>query len=185
MKKQTTAKILAAGMGITVMLTLAVCNNGTEADICECPNGTVHITDDETACCGGDDCNCTRERKNWTLNYGIKLENQSGTPMDRDGKITLINTVLTNINTTDSDKITTAAARNMKIIVERNSYAGYTRDNNIIKISIDSFAQEATLGPLVAAAIDDVIAMNKFNSDTHLAKIECLGNAGITVTKVG
>jgi hypothetical protein len=137
---------------------------------CECQE-KIHGT---APCdCGGIDCAC--EQKEWALNHGIKLDNQTNVLLGQEGKIELINLILDDLKQSSPATIAAAANGGMKIIVESSSYNGYTKNGNIFKISINSFVNRTTLEPIVIDAVGDVdtIAMNKFNS-IRMAKAERL-----------
>ncbi|MDR2094590.1 MAG: hypothetical protein LBP76_03625 [Treponema sp.] len=108
MKKQTLAKILAAGLGIVTMF--GGCGNGTSDPVCECPAGKTHEAG--APCCDGEDCacgvtpatpapqpapnctcankihgdapcdcgdaNCECEQKTYALKYNVKVINETG-----------------------------------------------------------------------------------------------------------
>jgi hypothetical protein len=78
MKKYIRVKIFAAGLGIAIMLTLAVCDNETVVDTCGCATGTIHKQGE--ACCDGVDCLCKQwQVHSFTANGNIvTIEDQTG-----------------------------------------------------------------------------------------------------------
>jgi hypothetical protein len=167
-------RIAGAGFGLLTMLCAVIlgvatlfgatgCDNGTKK--CDCEN-KIH---GNSACnCGGVDCTC--EQKEWTLNYEIKLDNQSGTFMGKNGQIALINEVLDELRSANSTEFdNTITSKNPQIIVESNSYPSFVRNDNIINISIiDAFAAKDILKSILTGALIDMISINRFNSTTYL-----------------
>jgi hypothetical protein len=170
MKKHITVKILAAGMSIAAMLMLAVCDNETGTDTCECPNGTAHET---KPCCEVVDCNCILwQVRSFTVNgYTVTIEDQTGSASS-----TELNEIETKLS-----EISDYILGDIKIIVE----SGYpydevqTRPNNTFAMHIDwlNSNNSGAMGYYLEVAIMGNTWAKASTLDT--------GNAGVTVTKVG
>jgi hypothetical protein len=155
--------LCAVILGVATLFGATGCDNGSNK--CDCEN-KIH---GNSACnCGGIDCTC--EQEEWTLNYGIKLDNQSGAFIGKNGQIALINTVLSDIyNNINAGLIDGTIYKNGKIIVESNSYTGHFKNGNNINISIDAFVNESLLNTTLQTALTDLVSLKRFDFNIRLA----------------
>jgi hypothetical protein len=162
---------LTGMMAVAALLGFASCDNETTTSdpICNCPN-KIHGT---APCdCGGVDCAC--EQKEWTLNYGIKLNNQTQSSIKN--KIPLINEILDDLDTSASYFTTVKSRTNVTLTIVSGN--GYNVINaNTIEIGVNELdeAEAVIFGFLYTAFYDmaQISVMNdRFNSKIRLANGE-------------
>jgi hypothetical protein len=173
MNKQTLVKILAVGLGIAAAFGAGGCDNGNSDPVCECPNGTVHVTDDNTtACCDGTDCTCTREQKTWALDCGISLDNQSNASIA--ANISKVDGAVASVNARLVDRI--KGLEGAKIIVESDDNASFALDGNAVKISINSLNNQTQLSGILKNAFSEIAAaLNEYYLDYNVKVVNQTG----------
>jgi hypothetical protein len=162
---------LGAALSLVALapLVLDSCEQSAE-EKCDC---TDKIHGDGPCDCGAGGCDC--KQKNYQLRYNMILEDQTGGLVGTD-TIGVMNDYIDFVVYFDATFFDTInSIGNIKIIVE-NTSDSCTRQagSNIVKISINLFANPAIFSSHMTPVLDDIktspiVIMNRFNSNIRLA----------------
>jgi hypothetical protein len=167
-------------MGAATLISAASCNNGTNPDKCECPNGTTHIEPTNKNCCDGVDCDCINQ-------YSVSLGAKIIIVKDKTRSVEKV-AIQNALNLVESDFGSDSVIQYIKnsstdvIMIVDNINSNYIVDSNIFSVSANYLRSHSPrdicdyvfLDVFIDMKNGNILGMNKYDSNIRLAKSEKL-----------